>query len=571
MLDFTYESFDEETKKYLNKAMDIYSTIKDKEIRKKVIFLRTNKLYTFVKLDKKILSLFIASFYSPKLSEILEEYNDLKLSDLFDFIDTKAEDIKQLDMDKYNEFYDKNIKLDLMSIIKEKETCYNIKALTKETIFFSLEGDGASIISSDIMNFFGQSYGIKEIWFCNHPIFKSIKNYAKEKGLLQEKNYQNSKITLYNYNNYDNNYDKIIKEILEKYYPTPEKSSITTEEKIDLESEELWNILDDIKVKFIGQERAAEYLFYNIVNNQNIVNTNDTSDGERSIIFLDGSTGTGKTAITREITKRLDIPFTATSVVNYSATGYVGGDITDTLKQLYKKASGDLQKAERGIIVLDEFDKISYNSQNNGLEMKKAVQQQLLDFMGGGKYEIAIGDNPFNRRKIAFDTSKLTFICLAALTDLRDKKTNNKPLIGFSDREEVQENESYTITPEDLIDLGFERELVGRFNVYLHTDEYSKESLLRILKESTISPLIGFKRWINSRNKKLIIEDGVYETIAESAYDLNTGARSLQTVMNNIRTPFLKEVLRGKEETIYLDVDTVKKITEETVKRKVRK
>ena len=153
MLDFTYESFDEETKKYLNKAMDIYSTIKDKEIRKKVIFLRTNKLYTFVKLDKKILSLFIASFYSPKLSEILEEYDDLKLSDLFDFIDTKAEDIKQLDMDKYNEFYDKNIKLDLMSIIKEKETCYNIKALTKETIFFSLEGDGASIISSDIMNF----------------------------------------------------------------------------------------------------------------------------------------------------------------------------------------------------------------------------------------------------------------------------------------------------------------------------------------------------------------------------------------------------------------------------------
>ena len=568
MLDFTYENSDEETKEYLNKAMDIYATIKDKEIRKKVIFLRTNKIYTFAKLDKKILSLFIASFYSSNLSEILEEYDDLKLSDLFDFIDTKVEDIKQLDMDKYNEFYDKNIKLELMSIIKEKETFYNIKTLTKETIFFSLEGDGASIISSDIMNFFGQSYGIKEIWFCNHPIFKSIKNYAKEKGLLQEKNYQDRKVTLYNYNN---NYDKIIKEILEKYYLTPEKSSLTKEEKIDLESEELWTILDDIKVKFIGQERTVEDLFYNIVNNQDIANTNDTSDEERSIIFLDGPTGTGKTAITREITIKLDIPFTATSIVNYSATGYVGGDITDTLKQLYKKTNGDLQKAERGIIVFDEFDKISYNSQNNSLEMKKAVQQQLLDFMGGGNYEFVVGDNPFNRRKITFDTSKLTFICLATLTDLRDKKTNNKPLIGFGDREEVKVNESYTITPEDLIDLGFERELVGRFNVYLHTDEYSKESLLRILKESTISPLIGFKRWINSRNKKLIIEDGVYETIAESAYDLNTGARSLQTVMNNIRTPFLKEVLRGKEETIYLDVDTVKKITEETVKRKVRK
>lgn len=339
---------------------------------------------------------------------------------------------------------------------------------------------------------------------------------------------------------------------------------------ISLNSDKLWTLLEDIKKRFVGQEELAENLFYNIVNNLSIaLNNGDASS--RSVIFLDGSTGTGKTAITSAISSWLNVTFAASSITNYSATGYVGGNITDTLVSLYNNAHGNLEKAERGIIVFDEFDKISYNSQNNGLEMKKAVQQQLLDFMGGGKYEIAIGDNPFNRRKIAFDTSKLTFICLAALTDLRDKKTNNKPLIGFSDREEVQDNESYTITPEDLIDLGFERELVGRFNVYLHTDEYSKESLLRILKESTISPLIGFKRWINSRNKKLIIEDGVYETIAESAYDLNTGARSLQTVMNNIRTPFLKEVLRGKEETIYLDVDTVKKITEETVKRKVRK
>ena len=174
-------------------------------------------------------------------------------------------------------------------------------------------------------------------------------------------------------------------------------------------------------------------------------------------------------------------------------------------------------------------------------------------------------------RKVSFDTSKLTFICLAALTDLRDKKTRNKQLIGFGNRTEVHDNENYTITPQDLIELGYERELVGRFNTYLHTNEYSKYDLLRILKESTISPIIGFERWISARGKKLIIEDGVYESIADAAYDLNTGARSLQTVMNNIRTPFLKEVLRGMEETIYLDVDTVKKITEETVKRKVRK
>ena len=245
--------------------------------------------------------------------------------------------------------------------------------------------------------------------------------------------------------------------------------------------------------------------------------------------------------------------------------------VANTRLGLYKQANGNLEKAQRGIIVFDEFDKLANSSENGLLEMKKAVQQQLLDFMGGGTYEIVVGDNPFNMRIVSFDTSKLTFVCLAALTDLRDKKTQKKQIIGFGNRTDDQNNESYTITVEDLIDIGLKKELAGRFNTFLHTEEYSKESLLRILKESTISPIAGFEKWITSHGKKLIIEDGVYEAIADAAYDLNTGARSLQTVMNNIRTPFLKEVLRGKEETIYLDVDTVKNITEETVKRKVRK
>ena len=116
-----------------------------------------------------------------------------------------------------------------------------------------------------------------------------------------------------------------------------------------------------------------------------LVQNEEMPDGQRSIIFLDGPTGTGKTAINREITEKLGIPFTATSVTNYSSTGYVGGDITDVLKELYKKANGDIEKAQRGIVIFDEFDKIAY-SRSGGLEMKRAVQQQLLDFLGGGKY-----------------------------------------------------------------------------------------------------------------------------------------------------------------------------------------
>ena len=410
MLDFTYENFDEETKAYLNKVMDIYVTIKDKEITKTVSFLGDKKNYTFTKQDKKILSLFIAGFYVPSLSQILKEYDDLSKSDAFDFISTKEEDTINLEGIDYSDFYNKYFRTQLMSITKTAKCYDKIKKITSEIIFLSL-GEKPTIYDSDIMNYFADTYDIDALFFDEHPIFNAIENYATSKGLLKEEDFSNNFSNYYDYsdlfspkNNYDNkNSDNIPKvkfigatplndilsDMFKEVFDTGEKPPVEqVKKKLDLDSEELWSILDEIKAKFIGQERAVEDLFYNIVNNQDLATEDDTFDGERSIIFLDGPTGTGKTAITREITEKLDIPFTATSIVNYSSTGYVGGNITDTLSELYKKSKGNLEKAERGIIVLDEFDKIIYDRKNGGLEMKKAVQQQLLDFMGGGTYEI---------------------------------------------------------------------------------------------------------------------------------------------------------------------------------------
>ena len=311
-----------------------------------------------------------------------------------------------------------------------------------------------------------------------------------------------------------------------------------------------------------------ENLFYNIVNNQQLSTLSEIADGERSIIFLDGPTGTGKTAITREITQKLNIPFTSTSIVNYSSTGYVGGDITDTLVDLYHKAGDNVSLAQRGIIVLDELDKLATGS--DGLEMKKAVQQQLLDFLGGGKYIIDVGENLFDKKKIEFDTSKLTFVCLGALSNLREEKQESKRSLGFSTEVEEKDKANYSITPDDLIGIGLERELVGRFNTYLHTNDYSKEDLVRILKESSISPLIGLEKWINMNGKTLEIDEDAYDAIAEHAYNLNTGARSLQTVVNNIRTYYMKEVLRGNSPIVHLDKDTINRINENSINRRVR-
>ena len=446
--------------------------------------------------------------------------------------------------------------------MKEKTTLYDINFITPEVIIWCL-GE-VTINESDILNYFCTKYDIScGLWFHEHPLFKALKNHNLINGSISERNFSKGN----NLGNSSSMFDFSPKK-QSMYMPKeqPQKSKLTS---TDFNADSIWLILDEIQKKFIGQEEAVEGLFYNIVNNQQLAQNEEMPDGQRSIIFLDGPTGTGKTAINREITEKLGIPFTATSVTNYSSTGYVGGDITDVLKELYKKANGDIEKAQRGIVIFDEFDKIAY-SRSGGLEMKRAVQQQLLDFLGGGKYTIRVGNSTFDMKEFEFDTSKLTFVCLGALTDLRQQKIKPKQSIGFGQPNLQGSQQDYTIKPQDLMGIGLERELVGRFNTYIHTNDYSRESLIKILRNSTISPLIGFKQWIESRGKKLEIDEDVYDIIADQAYELNTGARSLQTIVNNIRTPFIKEVLRGTSQIIHLDSETVIKVGEQAMNRKGR-
>lgn len=330
--------------------------------------------------------------------------------------------------------------------------------------------------------------------------------------------------------------------------------------------QEMQKMLNLIEEKFIGQEEAAKLLLLSIIKNQKAANIQDFHN--RSIIFVDGPSGTGKTAIVKDITDSLGVPFVATSITSYSATGYVGGNITDILKELFIKSNGDLDKAQRGIVVLDEFDKI-VNSGSMNLDMRTAVQHQLLDFLGGGIYTIKVEEG----KTVDFDTSKLTFVCLGALTNLRNNKMQmaSKRPIGFNAKyDEAKLAKDYSITPEDLIKMGFEKELVGRFNTYVHTRDYSKEDLKKILLESKISPLIGFTTLASSLGKKLVIDDEAYDMIAEAAYTLNTGARSLNTIVNNIETQYLEELLMGVENEIHITKEDIKRINEGAFKEKGR-
>ena len=143
--------------------------------------------------------------------------------------------------------------------------------------------------------------------------------------------------------------------------------------------------------------------------------------------------------------------------------------------------------------------------------------------------------------------------------------------IGFERKNENASNKKHTISTEDLIELGFERELVGRFNTFLHTVDYSKEDLLKILLYSSISSLISFNTLCKKKNKTLIINDDFYEAVANEAYSLNTGARSLQIVINSIRSEFLSDIYINFNGNICLDAKTVKKVMDSVVIREVRK
>lgn len=535
-----YEKFSEETKKFFQKAMDIYENIESLKIEKEVEKLGSTKHQcTLSRLDKKVFSMFVASFTSnTHLQTLLSEYDDIKKEDLFSFIGMKEEEIKPLES-SYSKYYNTKFKLDLSNIIEEELEECSVLEISPEFIYYLLR---KSVAGSDIIIFFFES--LKEqlnysgFASYSHPSFKAVRQY-----LIFAHQIQFKKPTLQNDFSFWDEEDEVNLEEKRKNLFTKKHT-------------ELWTILEEIKTKFIGQERLVEDLFYTMIYNQDLASNKRLTDGERAILFIDGPTGTGKTAITREICRKLTIPVAFASSVNYSSTGYEGANITDLLAQLYQASGNNLQLAERGIILLDEFDKLAYTS-DDGIKMKKAVQQQLLDFLGGGVYPVNIGNKFLKTEQVEFDTSKLTFILLGALSELRNKK--------------IVDSDIYSIVPEDLIAHGLERELVGRINTYLHTDEYTKEDLLRILKESSISPILSLKKGVSLYGKELVIDEEIYEDIVNAAYDLHSGARGLQTIINNIRTSFLKEILRGEEQTIYLGKERVKEDIEKIFVRRINR
>lgn len=370
---------------------------------------------------------------------------------------------------------------------------------------------------------------------------------------------------------YDSMDDEVVT-VEEDFFDNSDENKEQEEIVFDINS-----VIADLNNKIIGQEQAIKTLVTNIYYNQLLIDSFlDNEDFELSefdsrkvSILLDGATGTGKTAILKDIALNLDLPMEIVNANSFSETGYVGPTITDILYKLFVQADGDLEIAERGIVVLDEIDKIASNTSYSGKDMKRGVQEELLSFISGGIYDLEVDGFPM---PIPFDTSFLTFIMSGAFTGIRDKKIkeNKSNSIGFNLNND-QSNGTYEVTAQDYIDYGLMREFFGRIKIIVSTNSYSVEDLKKILLNSKISPLHNFARTVNMFGyKSLKTNEEFINKLAEEAYKMNTGARGLQTLMSEIQNEMLFDLVNGN-----LDPEKPVELTTESLdkpkKQRIRK
>ena len=323
----------------------------------------------------------------------------------------------------------------------------------------------------------------------------------------------------------------------------------------------------------IGQEVAKERLCVAVYNHyKRITNKNVTDDVEidKSNIILCGPTGSGKTYLAKTIAKFIDVPFCICDATTLTESGYVGEDVESILTRLLQASDYDVEKAERGIVFIDEIDKIARKSDNPSITRDvsgEGVQQGLLKLLEGSVVLCPPngGRKHPDQKMIPVDTKNILFICGGAFDGLEKKiaRRFNQQAVGFNavnNRMSIDETENIMakVTPTDLKAFGLIPEIIGRLPVLTYMEPLNNEALLKILKEPKNALIKQYQKLFEMDGINLTFDDDALEYIVEKTSEYKLGARGLRGIMEDIMTSAMFNMPSEDIKTLTITLDYVK-------------